>query len=268
MSRLSLFLNRSSKLLRDNSSKILRMQGADEPSRAPKLLFEFNAKEAVEQFATGCDADIGGTSSVHFELNETPTKPEGLAALAGANYSPRPTAKFWGEMRLGVRPELREQIRGGYAGFRSKARYMFCFHGVNADYVSLHEYLALRMRAGGSPRTRNSYYVNIQTDGPVTTDLWQHRLFFHRDDGEWEDVFVPFNRFVLTNSGEIQPEQLEMFRERVRTVGISLLGGNNGIEGPYELEIDSIRAVNEEDVTAPVPNNEVTDGTQWQRHAV
>lgn len=77
-----------------------------------------------------------------------------------------------------------------------------------------------------------------------------------------------------------------MFRERVRTVGISLLGGNNGIEGPYELEIDSIRAVNEEDVTAPVPSelasiccllsvlnviysdNEVTEGTQWQRHAV
>lgn len=62
--------------------------------------------------------------------------------------------------------------------------------------VSLHEYLALRMRAGGSPRTRNSYYVNIQTDGPVTTDLWQHRLFFHRADGEWEDIFV--SRYLIT----------------------------------------------------------------------
>lgn len=40
-----------------------------------------------------------------------------------------------------------------------------------------------------------------------------------------------------------------MFRERVRTVGISLLGGNNAVEGSYELEIDSIRVVNEEDVT-------------------
>ena len=46
-------------------------------------------------------------------------------------------------------------------------------------------------------------------------------------------------------------DQIEMFRERVRTIGISLLGGNNGIEGAYELEIDSIRAVNEEDVTLP-----------------
>lgn len=40
-----------------------------------------------------------------------------------------------------------------------------------------------------------------------------------------------------------------MYKERVRTVGISLLGGNSGMEGAFELNIDSIRAVNEEDVT-------------------
>jgi len=39
-----------------------------------------------------------------------------------------------------------------------------------------------------------------------------------------------------------------MLRERVRSVGISLLGGNSGVEGKYELGIDSIRLVNEEDV--------------------
>lgn len=38
-----------------------------------------------------------------------------------------------------------------------------------------------------------------------------------------------------------------MMREKVRSVGISLLGGNSGVEGPYELGIDSIRAVNDED---------------------
>ncbi|KAH9962291.1 hypothetical protein BGW80DRAFT_1559956 [Lactifluus volemus] len=42
-----------------------------------------------------------------------------------------------------------------------------------------------------------------------------------------------------------------MLRERVRSVGIPLLGGNAGVEGPYELGIAEIRAVNEEDVTAP-----------------
>jgi NADH dehydrogenase [ubiquinone] 1 alpha subcomplex assembly factor 1 len=56
--------------------------------------------------------------------------------------------------------------------------------------LSAHNFLALRVRLRGSKRTRNSYFVNIQTDGYVTTDLWQHRLYFQRDDGEWEDVYV------------------------------------------------------------------------------
>lgn len=62
--------------------------------------------------------------------------------------------------------------------------------GEITEDVSNHEYLALRVRALGHPRTRNSYFVNLQTDGPITTDLWQHRLFFRRDDGGWEDIFV------------------------------------------------------------------------------
>ena len=40
-----------------------------------------------------------------------------------------------------------------------------------------------------------------------------------------------------------------MYREKIRTIGISILGGYSGVEGPFELGLDSIRAVNEEDVT-------------------
>ena len=42
--------------------------------------------------------------------------------------------------------------------------------------------------------------------------------------------------------------QMKMFREKIKSVGISMLGGNSGVEGKYELGIDSIRAVNEDDV--------------------
>ena len=62
--------------------------------------------------------------------------------------------------------------------------------GELTDDVSNHRYLALRVRAAGHPCTRSSYFVNIQTEGPTNDDLWQHRLYFARDDGEWEDVFV------------------------------------------------------------------------------
>ncbi|KAH9838668.1 complex I intermediate-associated protein CIA30 [Rhodofomes roseus] len=271
MSRFSAYLNRSSKLLRDNTSSILRMSGADEPIRTPVTLFNFNSHEDIQQFATGCDADVGGTSTVNLALDESTGSPsasnEKLAELR------RPTAKFWGEMRLNVRHGLEGRIRGGYAGFRSKARtYLHprtSLFGEITNDVSLHKYLGLRVRGAGHPRTRNSYYVNIQTDGPITTDLWQHRLYFRRDDGGWEDIFIPFDAFVLTNVGEVSYEQMEMFRERVRTVGISLLGGNSGVEGPYELGIDSIFAVNEEDVPPyAAPKHESSDGTRWERPAI
>ena len=55
---------------------------------------------------------------------------------------------------------------------------------------------------------------------------------------------IPFKSFVLTNQGEVIPNQGEMLRERIRTVGISLLGGNSGVEGSYELWIDNIKAIN------------------------
>jgi NADH dehydrogenase [ubiquinone] 1 alpha subcomplex assembly factor 1 len=52
---------------------------------------------------------------------------------------------------------------------------------------------------------------------------------------------IPLTAFVLTNAGEPVTSQVEMLRERIRTVGISLLGGHSGVEG--------IRAVNSEDTT-------------------
>jgi Complex I intermediate-associated protein 30 (CIA30) len=59
---------------------------------------------------------------------------------------------------------------------------------------------------------------------------------------------IPFDNFVRTNLGEMSTNQMKMFREKVKSVGISMLGGNSGVEGKYELGIDSIRVVNEDDV--------------------
>ena len=62
------------------------------------------------------------------------------------------------------------------------------------------------------------------------------------------DLQIPFDSFVRTNLGEMSENQISMLKERVRSLGISILGGNAGVEGKYELGIDSIRLVNEEDI--------------------
>lgn len=69
------------------------MEGADEPSRIPKTLFTFNTRADIEEYATGCDADIGGTSSVHFDLD--PSTAVSTEKSATAPLVSRPTAKFW-----------------------------------------------------------------------------------------------------------------------------------------------------------------------------
>lgn len=90
------------------------MQGAEAPPRHPRTLFTFNSKADIQQIAVGCDADIGGTSTVNFDLDESPEN--------NASIDRQATAKFWGHMRLGVRHGLEGKLRGGYAGFRNKVR--------------------------------------------------------------------------------------------------------------------------------------------------
>ena len=58
----------------------------------------------------------------------------------------------------------------------------------------------------------------------------------------------------MTSYGELatgDASRVSLEGQQIRWLGISLLGGNAGIEGPFELGLDSIEAVNEEDVSTP-----------------
>ncbi|KAF5367029.1 hypothetical protein D9758_004017 [Tetrapyrgos nigripes] len=229
----SLFWKRSTQRFKDSFMAIVKMSGADEPSRAPRTLFSFKTPEDIQLFATGCDADVGGNSTVHLDLYQP----------SGKDKSPY--ARFWGDMRLDVKPHAQGKLRP-------------TLFGETLESIEFHEYLALRVRLGGDPSTHNAYYVNLQTNGPVSTDVWQHRLFFRNSHlnpdknkeldhyNQWEDIFIPFKNFVRTNNGELAEIKLQM-SHHFRTIGISILGGNSGSQGRYDLGIESIRVVNAED---------------------
>ncbi|KAG8932038.1 hypothetical protein FRC02_001727 [Tulasnella sp. 418] len=222
-SKWALFMDRSARIAKDSVMRAVRMNGLN-PAMGPTTLFTFRSQADMAQYVVGSDKDIGGNSSAHLDIGS-----DGRG-------------RFWGEMRTDVKPHMEGKIRGGYAGFRNKMRPSL--FGNVTDDASLHQYLALRVRAGGDPRTRNGYFVNIQTDGPVQSDLWQHRLYL-RKDGEWEDVLIPFSSFILTNSGEAVSSDMTMMREQIRSIGISLLGGKANVQGPFELGIDSIGLTND-----------------------
>lgn len=66
---------------------------------------------------------------------------------------------------------------------------------------------------------------------------------------ELDNTQIPVNDFVRTNKGHLAENSLAMWRSKVKMVGISMLGGNAGVAGDYELGLDSIRILNREDVS-------------------
>jgi hypothetical protein len=72
--------------------------------------------------------------------------------------------------------------------------------------VDPYAYLALRIKSDG-----RKYFVNVQTESIVPTDLHQHRLY-SRKTGEWETVLIKWNEFVRTNHGVVIEPQTELLR--------------------------------------------------------
>ncbi|UZJ51763.1 hypothetical protein CBS101457_001083 [Exobasidium rhododendri] len=213
------------------------------------LLYKFSSSADVKQMATGCDADIGGLSSMKIDLDTQEGK-----------------GRFWGTLSNEI-PRNAKIQRSGYAGFRNKNRPTL--FGSQTWDTTMHPYLCLRVKNRmASPTSRSSspsstsspslrsalssssssgatvaqrnaihalglnlpatagpkFYVNLQTDGPVTSDLFQHRLFLDESKGnEWQDVVIPLSDFVLLNSGQVSPSQIKMMREKIRTVGLSTM---------------------------------------------
>lgn len=110
--------------------------------------------------------------------------------------------------------------------------------------VDPYMYLALRVKSDG-----RKYFVNIQTDSIVETDIHQHRLYtrHHKgargpdDPGEWETVWIKLHEFVRTNHGVVTEPQSEMLRQKVKSFGIGLIDRR---QGPFELGINAIWATN------------------------
>lgn len=121
----------------------------------------------------------------------------------------------------------------------------------------MYAYLALRIKSDG-----RKYFVNLQTDSIVPTDLHQHRLYARRP-GEWETVLIQWNEFVRTNHGVVVEPQSELLRQKVRTVGISLI---DRIPGPFDLSIERIWATNELGEEFLKEDDRVEEGTLKSKH--
>jgi NADH dehydrogenase [ubiquinone] 1 alpha subcomplex assembly factor 1 len=167
------------------------------------------------------DADLGAFSTAN--LNYVP-----------ATDSEPAHAHFHGNISIALPPHNPEVVRTGYAGWRTLDRKPTLF-GRSLWDISQYRALALRIKSDG-----RKYFVNLQTDSIVPTDLHQHRLFAKKP-GEWETVLIQISSFVRTNHGMVVEPQSEMLTQSVKSVGISLI---DRIPKPYDLRIARVWATN------------------------
>ena len=167
------------------------------------------------------DGDIGGFSSSTLDYYPATAREPSHA-------------RFFGTISTELPPSRPQVQRTGYAGWRTRDMGSTIFGRAVWD-IDPYTYCALRIKSDG-----RNYFVNVQTESVVPTDLHQHRLHARRP-GEWETVLINWNEFVRTNHGMLVQPQSEMMRQRVKSIGISL---TDRIPGPYDLCIARIWATN------------------------
>ena len=167
------------------------------------------------------DADLGGYSSVMFEhVPQTAAQPA--------------HARFYGTISTDLPRNRPEVQRTGYAAWRNRDRPATLF-GRSLWDMDPYTYLALRVKSDG-----RKYFVNVQSETIVYTDIHQHRLYTKKP-GEWETVLIKWSEFVRTNYGQVVEPQTELMTQKIRTVGIGL---TDRVPGPYNLAISRVWATN------------------------
>lgn len=197
-------------------------------------MLDFADAETSTWMKTITDKQLGGFSTATVthkaaDISQTPSEP--------------PHMLFSGNISTKL-PEDRPDVQQtGFAAWRNHDQGMSLFGEVYWD-IDSYMYLGLRVKSDG-----RKYFVNIQTDSLVPTDIHQHRLYtnHHRgargpgDPGRWETVLIKFHEFVRTNHGKVTEPQSEMLRQKIKSVGIGLTDRQ---DGPFEIGVGAIWASN------------------------
>ncbi|KAF1966914.1 complex I intermediate-associated protein-like protein CIA30 [Bimuria novae-zelandiae CBS 107.79] len=214
------FVKRSLEEFKRLSTYALKLEGLRSPSK-PLPLILFDSPDSITRCKRMSDKDIGGFSSANLDFHPA-------ASSAPAH------ARFHGNISVELPKDQPHVQRTGYAGWRTLDRGFTIFGKALWD-VDAYSYLAIQFKSDG-----RKYFVNVQTESIVPTDIHQHRLY-SKTPGQWETILIKWNEFVRTNHGQVVEPQREMLTQKVRTVGMALI---DRIPGPYDLSISKVWATN------------------------
>ncbi|KAL2150003.1 hypothetical protein VTH82DRAFT_7679 [Thermothelomyces myriococcoides] len=226
------FIGRSVDEFKRLSNIVFKLEGI-KGAQGPYELHNFHSPESIQDCKIMSDVEVGGFSNANLDWVSTQAPDSGIPP-------PSPNspgyARFYGTISTQLPKDRPDVKRTGYAAFRTRDRPPTIF-GRSLFNIDPYIYLALRVKSDG-----RAYFINVQTESVVPTDLHQHRLFVKKP-GEWETVLVKWNDFVRTNFGFVVEPQTEMMRQKVKSIGIGL---TDRIPGPFELCIERMWATNDE----------------------
>ncbi|KAI9848512.1 MAG: hypothetical protein M1837_007181 [Sclerophora amabilis] len=198
----------------------LKQEGLHGPTASYHLV-KFNDPSSIDDCKTMSDADMGGFSRAALDfVPSTASQPA--------------HARFHGKISIGLPPDRPKIQRTGYAAWRTLDRSPTIF-GRSLWDIDPYIYLAMRIKSDG-----RKYFVNVQTESVVPSDLHQHRLYAQKP-GQWETVLIKWDEFVRTNHGMVVEPQSEMMRQKVRTLGVGLI---DRVPGGFGLCVERMWATN------------------------
>jgi NADH dehydrogenase [ubiquinone] 1 alpha subcomplex assembly factor 1 len=232
------FWRRSLEEFRRQANIAVKMEGLHRPTKALPLI-TFDHPETPQRCKLITDKlAFGGYSEASLEYvpgAKHEEVEEGWIDSAEGQEQEEPSHMlFKGNISTELPPRHPEVQRSGFAAWRTKDRGFSLFGKLLWD-IDSYTYLAMRIRSDG-----RKYFVNIQTESIVPTDIHQH-LLPALTPGKWETVVIPFHAFVRTNHGFVVEPQKEMLRQKVRSIGVGL---TDRVPGPFELRVADVWATN------------------------
>nr|OQO22678.1 hypothetical protein B0A51_10368 [Rachicladosporium sp. CCFEE 5018] len=228
------FWRRSIDEFKRQATIAVRMEGLHRPNK-PFPMMTFDHSDSIERCKVMSDNDMGGFSKASLTWNDAHIGSGGQDSILEGQDGEQPAhALFKGSISNELPPNKPSIQRSGYAAFRTRDRGVSLFGKLLWD-IDPYSFLSLRINSDG-----RKYFINIQTESIVPTDLHQH-LLPSFTPGQWETVTIPFSAFVRTNYGLVVEPQKEMLRQKVRSVGVGLI---DRVPGPFELRVAGIWATN------------------------
>mmetsp|Transcript_1688 Transcript_1688/g.2510 ORF Transcript_1688/g.2510 Transcript_1688/m.2510 type:complete len:223 (-) Transcript_1688:213-881(-) len=201
----------------------------------PLTLFDFGRDGDVSDFDNkewreGNDSDIGGMSNANMEvISEKDTR----------------FLRWKGVLSNNV-PANTRAVRSGYCAIQSP---IFPFGGAD-----LNEWDALRIkyRLEKSNEESRRCVVNLKVQSFFPDDLYsgyfpQKTIKTHplkpgpeKDSDGWEDVILPFEKFMLSSRGRMKEVQMSLDTVKLEHMGFTMA---DGVDGDFQLDIANIEAI-------------------------